>query len=110
MMAYDRAAVVAAAPGDKRSDRLARAVRARLRKAGGAEFVAAHNLGIDYAAGRRRGEWAHRRTTLRHTRMAKGARRAQWAAILAASLRAGSLPVAYGAEVNSLDDGELLCA
>ena len=53
-LAYDKASVVAAAADDRRSARLARAVRARLGKAAGAEVVAAHNLGIDWAAGRPR--------------------------------------------------------
>ena len=64
-LAYDKAAVVAAAPGTRRSDRLARAVRRRMGRAGGAEVVAAHNLGIDYAAGRPRAEWAVKPTTLK---------------------------------------------
>ena len=53
-LAYDKAAIVAAAPGAKRSERLAKVVRARLGKAGGAWVVAAHNLGIDFVAGRTR--------------------------------------------------------
>ena len=50
-LAHEKAAVVAAAPGDRRSDRLARAVRRRLGKAGG---------GIDIVAGRLRARWAGR--------------------------------------------------
>ena len=54
-LAYDKAAVVAAAPGALLG--LATVVGA---KAGEAEVPAAHNLGIDFAAGRQRGERAHR--------------------------------------------------
>jgi hypothetical protein len=117
-LAYEKAAVVAAAPGDRRSDRLARAVRRRLGKAGGAEVVAAHNLGIDFAAGRERSSWVGKATSLRTTRMAKWRRRAARASVLKRSLRSkgkakrlfgGNIRAVafYGAEVHGLDDREL---
>ena len=122
-LAYDKAAVVAAAPGTRRSDRLARAVRRRMGHAGGAEVVAAHNLGIDYAAGRPRAEWAVKPTTLKRKRFRKGLKRAARAAVLRQHLASGSKHKAkrlfagnvravafYGAEVHGLDDRELAAA
>jgi hypothetical protein len=122
-LAYDKAAVVASAPGSRRSDRLARSVRRRMGRAGGAEVVAAHNLGIDYAAGRPRAEWAAKTSTLKLKRFRKGARRAGRAAVLrrhlasvskhkAKRLFAGNVRAVafYGAEVHGLDDRELAAA
>ena len=120
-LAYDKAAVVAAAPGRKRSDRLARSVRARLRGAGGGDVVAAHNLGIDFAAGRERCEWAAKAISKKRERMAKGCRRAARAAVLKKHLRSkdkakrlytGNIRAVafYGAEVHGLDDRELAAA
>ena len=51
-LAYDKAAIVEVAPSAMRSGRFARAVRRRLADACGAEAVAVHILGIDFAAGR----------------------------------------------------------
>jgi hypothetical protein len=122
-LAYDTAAVVAAAPGTRRSDRLARSVRRRMGRAGGAEVVAAHNLGIDYAAGRPRAEWVTKASTLKRKRFRKGAKRAERAAVLrqhlanvskhkAKRLFAGNVRAVafYGAEVHGLDDRELAAA
>ena len=122
-LAYDKAAVVASAPGKRRSDRLARLVRKRLGRAGGNDVVAVHNLGIDCAAGRMRKEWASDRGTMLRKRYHKGARRAARAAVLRRSLASGSRHKAkrlfagnvravafYGAEVHGLSDAQLAAA
>jgi hypothetical protein len=85
--------------------------------------VAAHNLGIDYAAGRPRADWVAKPSTLKRMRYLKGARRAARAAVLRQHLASGSKRKAirlfagnvravayYGAEVHGLDDSELVAA
>ena len=86
-------------------------------------MVAAHNLGIDYAAGRPRADWVGKPSTLKRKRFCKGARRAARAALLRHHLASGSKQMAkrlfagnvravayYGAEVHGLDDVELAAA
>jgi hypothetical protein len=122
-LAYDKAAVVAVAPGTRRSDRLARAVRRRMGRSGGADVVAAHNLGIDHAAGRPRADWVAKPTTLKRKRFLKGRKRAARAAILRQHLAGGSKHKAkllfagnvravayYGVEVHGLDEKQLAAA
>ena len=71
--------IAAAAPGARRNERLATAVRVRLGKAGGTDFVAARNLGIDFAV-------AGKPTSLIRMRVVKGRRRAARAALLRKNL------------------------
>lgn len=79
-LAYDRAAVVAAAPWDRRSDMLASSVCCH--DAGGVEVVAAQNLVIDFAAERPRAASAVKPSALRRKRLVKAGRRAARTAIL----------------------------
>ena len=119
-LAYEKAKVVGAAPGRKRNDRMAKAACARLGKTVGAEVIAVHNIGIDFAAGLERASCFGRPGTLRKVRVAKGRRRAARGALLRDRLRSGSKHKAkrwyagdvraiayYGAEVRRLDNKEL---
>ena len=122
-LAYDKATVVAAAPGDRRSDRLAGSVRRSLRDAGGGDVVAAHKLGIDFAAGCPHAAWATKPGANWRKRFAKGRKRAGRAATIKNHLSIGSKHKAkrlfagkiravayYGPEVHGLDEKELAAA
>jgi hypothetical protein len=64
-LAYSKASIVASSMSERGSDALPKRARNVLGHAGGKYVVAAPNLGIDFAAGRKRGSWKRSKATLK---------------------------------------------
>jgi hypothetical protein len=115
-LAYNKAVLDAASTTERKSEALAKRARIPLGAAVGIDVCVANNLGIDFAAGRKRGRWVRSNKTLKSQRMVKAKRRTKRAAKLRADMPSRKCQAKrlytdnvravayYGSEVHGLDE------